>query len=160
MEKFQILCLITFNQEAMCARECAKIPPPPGGIRLKCRSVPFNVSNCRTDKDISITYKIGMKQFQEKENRPWWIGVKNQLNFSRPVGKLLSQISQMIEARILLLNDYEQTDASKSIKLWINDNKLACWFNCNTVLVPWSIVSSGRDDKTKSKTESLSIPSR
>lgn len=36
----------TFNQDAICAKECVKIPPPPGGIRLKCRRVPFKASNC------------------------------------------------------------------------------------------------------------------
>ena len=35
----------TLSQDAICASECAKIPPPPGGMRLKCLSVPFKVSN-------------------------------------------------------------------------------------------------------------------
>lgn len=37
----------TFNQEAIWANECDSIPPPSGGIRLKCLSVPFKASNCK-----------------------------------------------------------------------------------------------------------------
>ncbi|WVZ23483.1 hypothetical protein V8G54_002027 [Vigna mungo] len=36
---------LTFNQDATCAKECASIPPPPGGKKLKCRTLSFKASN-------------------------------------------------------------------------------------------------------------------
>lgn len=38
--------LRTFNKDATRAKECAKIPPPPGGKNAKCRILPFKKSNC------------------------------------------------------------------------------------------------------------------
>lgn len=49
--------LHTFNQDAICAKECARMPPPPGGIRLKCRNVPFKASNCENHKIIKKLQK-------------------------------------------------------------------------------------------------------
>lgn len=36
----------TFNKDATRAKECANIPPPPGGKNAKCRIFPFKKSNC------------------------------------------------------------------------------------------------------------------
>lgn len=64
--------ILALTEDARWATIWARIPPPPDGIRLKCRSVPFKASNCNSNQKIKINYGWRITFLEEKNGKHQW----------------------------------------------------------------------------------------